>query len=473
MPAPATLKVFLCYSSGDKTVVRELYHRLKAESAWLEPWLDEEELLPGQTWRDEIEKAVEQSHIILVCLSPVSIDKEGYVQREIKVALTYADYMPESRIFIIPLKLIECEIPRRLREWQWVNYYDERGHERLMKSLQLRAAQVGVSVNNPTPLDATPIQKLPTPPPVIKAAELKPATPESEREMMLREIADLSISHTRRLQIGDRLSEIGDTRRGVSVREDGLPDIAWLPVYPGGTLAIKEQIFEVAPFYIAQYQVTFAQYEAFVKAADGYQNAEWWQGFPKEYQQPQKLNEQYHKGLNMPRDKVSWYQSVAFGRWLNKRMRGGQLPNPSGSGNPLIVGNNAQVRLPTEWEWQWAAQGGSQQRAYPWGAWQEGYANTGAVGLQRTTAVGMYPQGLAVCGAMDMSGNVWEWCLNKYEEPEKAAVDKSGDTRVVRGGSFVSLPGLASCASRPRDSPDGGSYGFGFRVVVCSAIAPL
>src|SRR5690349_1616481 len=115
--APHSLKVFLCHSSGDKGEVRALYQRLKAEG-WIHPWLDEEELLPGQDWREEIEKAVEESHVILVCLSPASITKEGYVQREIRVALDQADYMPEGTIYLIPLKLkpIEDEkLPRRLR----------------------------------------------------------------------------------------------------------------------------------------------------------------------------------------------------------------------------------------------------------------------------------------------------------------------------------------------------------------------
>ena len=50
------LRVFLCHSSQDKPIVRELYQRLNAES-WIDPWLDEAKLLPGQDWDMEIEKA--------------------------------------------------------------------------------------------------------------------------------------------------------------------------------------------------------------------------------------------------------------------------------------------------------------------------------------------------------------------------------------------------------------------------------
>ncbi|MEI7554533.1 SUMF1/EgtB/PvdO family nonheme iron enzyme [Candidatus Chlorohelix sp.] len=305
-----------------------------------------------------------------------------------------------------------------------------------------------------------------------KLAKLEPLLLKQEQERLLLELENLSTDHPRRMKIGDRLSEIGDPRSGVGVAANGVPDITWLPVHPGGKLKIGEQTFEIQPFYIAKYQVTYAQYDVFVQAADGYNNPEWWQGFPPR-RQPQGLDERYRKNSNNPRDNISWYQSVAFGRWLNKRMRGWQLPNPGGGSKPLVVGENAQVRLPTEWEWQWAAQGGSQQREYPWGAWKEGYANTREAGLQRTTAVGMYPQGTAACGALDMIGNLWEWCQNKYKEPEEVAVDDSGDWRMLRGGSYDYGLVVASCVYRFNIDPDGGANPIGFRVVVCSANAPL
>lgn len=112
------LRVFLCHSSQDKPVVRELYQRLNAEG-WIDPWLDEEKLLPGQNWDMEIEKAVETADAVILCLSNKSVTKEGYVQRELKFVLDIALEKPEEAIFIIPLRLEDCNPPRRLRLWQY------------------------------------------------------------------------------------------------------------------------------------------------------------------------------------------------------------------------------------------------------------------------------------------------------------------------------------------------------------------
>jgi DnaJ-like protein/TIR domain-containing protein/Hsp70 protein len=143
------LRVFLCHTSQDKPIVRELYQRLLSES-WIDPWLDEEKLLPGQDWDMEIEKAVEAADVVIVCLSHRSVTKEGYVQRELRFALDIALEKPEGTIFIIPLKLENCEPPRKLRTWQYVEYFppDKRDNSfRLMKvSMQERLKSLGLSV---------------------------------------------------------------------------------------------------------------------------------------------------------------------------------------------------------------------------------------------------------------------------------------------------------------------------------------
>ena len=138
------LRVFLCHSSTDKPAVRDLCRKLRTEG--LDPWLDEEKLHPGQDWELEITKAVRASDVVLVCLSPTSVPKTGYVQKEIKLALDVADEQPEGSIFLIPVKLEDCDRPERLRRWQWVNLFEERGYEKLVRALRTRAADLGVTL---------------------------------------------------------------------------------------------------------------------------------------------------------------------------------------------------------------------------------------------------------------------------------------------------------------------------------------
>jgi len=93
--------------------------------------------------------------------------------------------------------------------------------------------------------------------------------------------------------------------------------------------------------------------------------------------------------------------------------------------------------------------------------------------LERAVAVGLYPQGAAVCGALDMSGNLWEWCLNKYTKLKETQLDDNGDWRVLRGGAFYRNQVNASCAARSGGSPSLDYDDIGFRLVVASPIAPI
>lgn len=147
-PNSRPLRVFLCHSSDDKPTVRELYRRLDSEG-WIDAWLDEKKLLPGQDWNYEIEQAVEQADIILVCLTKNSVTKEGYIQRELRIILDFADYKPEGTLYIIPLRLEECEPPKRIRRWQYADYFPKSrqniAYQRLLESLKFRGAHLGIS----------------------------------------------------------------------------------------------------------------------------------------------------------------------------------------------------------------------------------------------------------------------------------------------------------------------------------------
>ncbi len=285
---------------------------------------------------------------------------------------------------------------------------------------------------------------------------------------LLRELENPNTDEKRRLRIGDDLDLLGDPREGIGVA-DGVPDMTWLPVEVSpDAVTIKTDENKIGPlvippFFIAKYQVTYPQYQAFVKADDGFKDDRWWEGMPGEYKK-QPLSDQRTVATNNPRDSISWYQSVAFARWMNHRCSGLALLRPNGE--TLIVGDNAEIRLPTEWEWQWAAQGGSKEYRYPWGDWQRGMANTSESGLGRAIAVGMYPLGKATCGALDMAGNLFEWCLNDHKALNNINGYNNDESKVLRGGSFDLARNLAAAVSRNGNSPSSGLNFDGFRLVV-------
>jgi formylglycine-generating enzyme required for sulfatase activity len=138
------LRVFLCHASQDKPTVWKL-HRYLVQYG-IKPWLDREDLLPGEDWEVEIPRALFASDVILVCLSKNSVNKEGFVQKEITFALDKAMEKPEGTIFIIPVKLEECEIPKRLTRYQWVDLSRPDGRRRLLMGMNKRVNELGDEV---------------------------------------------------------------------------------------------------------------------------------------------------------------------------------------------------------------------------------------------------------------------------------------------------------------------------------------
>lgn len=140
------MRVFISHASTDKQMVRSLYNQLRSKG--LTPWLDEEDLLPGMNWKIEIERAVRESDVVLVCLSQRALKRTGHLQKEIDVALEIANERAEKGTFLISVRFEECEVPVPLRDRESVNMFDDRGYRRLLHSLNARARELGLSTDS-------------------------------------------------------------------------------------------------------------------------------------------------------------------------------------------------------------------------------------------------------------------------------------------------------------------------------------
>ena len=131
------INVFLVHAHRDKDAVHKLYARLIKDG--IHAWLDVENLQPGQDWQNEIRNALLQCDAVVVCLSHAFDEQKGYRHEELKLALEKANFLPEDEVFIVPVRLEECNMPESLRRLHRVDLFKAGGYKRLIQALQERA----------------------------------------------------------------------------------------------------------------------------------------------------------------------------------------------------------------------------------------------------------------------------------------------------------------------------------------------
>jgi formylglycine-generating enzyme required for sulfatase activity len=402
------VRIFLCHAREDKAQVREVYHQLKALG--FAPWLDEVDILPGQDWDYEIERALETSDFVLVFLSTRSVGKIGYVQREFRRALYHAEEQPEGFIHTIPVKLDDCEVPRRFSRHQWANLYESGAFERIVRALHYGLQQRGQPL--PTPLIPEPSSA----PPRVSPPErdMTPSTPVGLPE------AD-GQTWTNSMGMEFVLIPAGTFMMG-SLESDYEADDDEKPAH---RVTISQ------PFFLGKYPVTQAQWEAVMG-----NNPSLFQGNP-----------------NHPVESVSWDDVHAFLRKLHERERGGDY------------------RLPTEAQWEYACRAGTETSRYHHDlraiAWYGDNSNgqPRPVGQQLPNAWGLYDMlGNVLEWCLD----------GKRKYTADAVTDPMGPTgagagRVLRGGSWDYPARFVRAARRYWVIPDDRRAVLGFR---CASSGP-
>jgi len=130
-------RVFLAYAAEDAAKVEHLYDALAIRG--FEPWMDRRKLLPGQNWPRAIERAIRNSDYFVPCFSQLSGGKRGRFHAELRYALDCALDQPLDGVFIVPVRLEECSVPRQIQERiQYVDLFPDfdAGLDRMAESMR-------------------------------------------------------------------------------------------------------------------------------------------------------------------------------------------------------------------------------------------------------------------------------------------------------------------------------------------------
>lgn len=130
-------RIFLAYVEEDAARVRRLYTSLRSRG--FDPWMDKERLLAGQNWPRAIERAIERADFFIACFSRRAEGKRGFFQSELRYALDCAARLPLEKVFFIPARLEECEVPIPIRRSiQYVDLFPDwnKGLERILETLR-------------------------------------------------------------------------------------------------------------------------------------------------------------------------------------------------------------------------------------------------------------------------------------------------------------------------------------------------
>lgn len=406
-------QVFLSHSTLDAEFVDRLVADLR--KAKIVVWKAPDSILKGEAWVAAIERGLATSSHFVLVKSPNAV-ASNWVNFESQIAV--AQYN-NNKMLVIPIDYVRCDnAPLMWSAFQDINMRDDY-HGGLLELIGRLQDEQPKNPPMPVPPETT----------IINVN-------------ISGDVSGLVNVAGRDVQIQQQGADAGRPAPPVEIKSSdplaglflppNLSDIfpqpwGWCRVPTGEvTLENNAGTFSIDHFfYMAKYPVTYAQYQVFIDAPDGFYNDQWWQELAINTKHRIHRGEQQWKIDNHPRENVSWFEAVAFTRWLSNK-------------------TGANIRLPMEWEWQWAAQG-VDQRIYPWGNdFDLNLCNIRQSDFGQTTPVTQYLSGSSPFNVLDMSGNVSEWC----ENIEPLMHSDARDLRVHRGGSWYFNKNVARIAQR-------------------------
>jgi formylglycine-generating enzyme required for sulfatase activity len=428
-------RIFLAHAREDKLQVRKLYFELKAQG--LDPWLDEVDLMPGQIWKEEIPKAIRDAGMFLACLSSRSVGKIGYVQNEFRLALSAFGERPPGSIYLVPVRLDDCEAPDlqipdgglSLRDIQWVDLWQEGGFDLLVNAIE-HALGVAIALRE----EARTAMAAPQPV-VERRAEQEKRDQARQTEANLAPgslpkhgtiFRDIDAPWCPELVViapGEFMMGSTESERQWAAEQGA--DAKWVENEK------PRHLVKIAyPLAVGRYPVTFYEYDHFAQAT-------------------KRERPHDHDRGRLPMIYVSWEDAKSYLEWLTAQ-----------AGQPY--------RLLSEAEWEYACRAGTITR-YWWGdEITPENANYGQ-NVNKTSEVGKYSPNSF--GLYDLHGNVWEWVEDRWNDsyigaPDDGSAWLAGDDsrRVLRGGSWIALPHELRSAFRGVNWPVVQDGNFSFRV---------
>lgn len=483
VPVRDPRQIFISHAHQDYGWAQRLAGDLEAHG-W-RVWIAPDSIRPGEKWVEAISRGLDESGVFVLLLTEFAVASH-WVRDETNVAI---EMQREGELQFVPLQFRPCRLPALWRTYQRIPFragYD-RGLSQLLASIDPEHTAL-VQGKRPPRIEFVEPQSIAPAVPKAVLAELlsgdrdriKTAVRNLEPELrdilqalqnaLIAVVEDGKRSVAERVSAGDALGYVGDPRPGVCTLE---PDL--IPIEGQLTFLMgkeKKGVTIPKPFVIARYPVTNAQFRFFVE--DGGYTEKWQRCWTEDglhywreyrWKQPRGWGDARYNLDNQPAVGISWYEALAYVNWLAST-------------------TNKYYRLPTEAEWERAARH-TDGRIYPWGdEWQEGFANSDETHIERPTAVGIFPASRAVCGVLDMSGNVWEWCQTRWRDENQQDYDPiwqddgrenlTGDNsvwRVLKGGSWYSPKGYMRPAARDGGVPGDRGSGTGFRC--CYAMSSL